>query len=408
MQSSSVSLTTTLLVLLGFVAVGTAAAQPVGTFTWQLQPYCNRVTFAVTQSGGVYTLDGFDDRCGVGNPAAATGVAALNPNGSVSLGLTIVDRDTSHWPGVPATVHVDATIDLSSLNGAWIDSTLRTGTLAFNASTGGDPRPSPLLAPGLAAGYIGTAPSGGGAFFGRGHRGPATAPESVESGDQLARFGGGGFHGQQFNWPTGLIRMVASEDWSPTANGTRIQFSTTPNGSTAAATRVTVDQDGFVGIGTTTPADPLDVNGDIRVGTSGTNGCVRNNNGGTLVGVCASDARFKRDVVAYSDVLERVTALRPVQFSWRADAFPGRGFGAAREAGLVAQEVEQVWPELVQTDEEGYKAVDYSTLPLLAIQAVRELNAKNGALERQNAALEQRLAALEERLRRLTRATRPR
>jgi hypothetical protein len=39
-------------------------AQPIGTFRWQMQPYCNVVALNVTQIGGVYTLDGFDDQCG--------------------------------------------------------------------------------------------------------------------------------------------------------------------------------------------------------------------------------------------------------------------------------------------------------------------------------------------------------
>ena len=41
-----------------------AEAQSLGTFQWQLQPYCNLVTVTVTQNGGLYTLDGYDDQCG--------------------------------------------------------------------------------------------------------------------------------------------------------------------------------------------------------------------------------------------------------------------------------------------------------------------------------------------------------
>ena len=66
-----------------------AAAQPLGTFTWQQQPFCNRSTFTVTFTGQVFTLDGFDDGCGAAARAAASGVATLNPNGSVSLGISI-------------------------------------------------------------------------------------------------------------------------------------------------------------------------------------------------------------------------------------------------------------------------------------------------------------------------------
>ena len=73
-----------------------------------------------------------------------------------------------------------------------------------------------------------------------------------------------------------------------------------------------------------------------------------------------------------------------------ADEFPERAFGDRRSFGLVAQEVERVLPELVTTDEDGFKAVNYSKLPLLAIQAIKELKEKNDALEARLAALEAR------------------
>lgn len=43
-----------------------AAAQSIGTFRWQLAPYCNVVTAVVTQMGAVYRLDGSDNQCDVG------------------------------------------------------------------------------------------------------------------------------------------------------------------------------------------------------------------------------------------------------------------------------------------------------------------------------------------------------
>ena len=49
---------------------------------------------------------------------------------------------------------------------------------------------------------------------------------------------------------------------------------------------------------------------------------------------------------------------------------------------MIAQDVEQVLPELVVTGDDGFKAVDYSKLPLLTIQAVKELKAENDALKR--------------------------
>ena len=66
-----------------------AAAQPLGTARWQLQPYCNVLTLAITQNGTVFTLDGVDDLCGAG-PASALGTAFFNPDGTVGMGLHLV------------------------------------------------------------------------------------------------------------------------------------------------------------------------------------------------------------------------------------------------------------------------------------------------------------------------------
>jgi FtsZ-binding cell division protein ZapB len=131
-------------------------------------------------------------------------------------------------------------------------------------------------------------------------------------------------------------------------------------------------------------AERLQVFGDVRVGTSGTNGCVKDFGGNGLIGTCASDARLKRDITPFGSVLGQLTALQPVSYFWRASEFPERGFGDSRADGLIAQDVERVLPELVVTDAAGFKAVNYSKLPLLTIQAIKELKAQNEDLAAQN------------------------
>jgi hypothetical protein len=136
-----------------------------------------------------------------------------------------------------------------------------------------------------------------------------------------------------------------------------------------------------VGIGLTTPARKLDVNGTIRVGsTTGTIGCIEDRDGTVIAGTCASDLRFKKDITSFGNVLTNFAKLRPVNYFWRADEFSGQKFGTKQSYGLIAQEVETLFPELVATDEKGFKAVNYSKLPLLTIQAVKELKTENDAL----------------------------
>jgi hypothetical protein len=125
--------------MIGFCFGSDAAAQALGTFQWQLQPFCNNLTVNVTQQGGVFTVDGSDDQCGAPQRAPLVGVATPNPDGTIGFGLHLVTV-----PGGRA-VSVDARISLSTLSGTWSDSAGNSGTFAFNARTGGAPRPLPTL-----------------------------------------------------------------------------------------------------------------------------------------------------------------------------------------------------------------------------------------------------------------------
>lgn len=138
------------LVLLAGIAwpAATALAQPIGTFRWQQQPYCNVLSLYVTQHGGQYALHGTDDQCGAGQAAGVVGLAFLNPNGSIGFGLSIVTT-----PGA-RPVHVDATINLASLNGTWGDSAGNAGTFIFTPGPGIGGAPRPIPSGGIAPGSI--------------------------------------------------------------------------------------------------------------------------------------------------------------------------------------------------------------------------------------------------------------
>lgn len=115
-----------------------ASAQSLGTFRWQLQPYCNVLNLTVTPNGGVFLLSGFDQPCGGSLRLPVHGVAVPQPDGSITLGLSVI--------GLPggAPVNLEADISLATIGGTWRDSAGSTGAFAFNpASVSGSPRPSP-------------------------------------------------------------------------------------------------------------------------------------------------------------------------------------------------------------------------------------------------------------------------
>lgn len=111
-----------------------ASAQVVGTFRWQLAPFCNVVTLRVERQGALYQLSGTDDRCGDPLAAAANGSAHVNPNGTATMALTVIRPD-----GIP--VASSASISLVTLSGTWSDEYGNSGALTFNPpGVGGSPR----------------------------------------------------------------------------------------------------------------------------------------------------------------------------------------------------------------------------------------------------------------------------
>lgn len=115
-----------------------AAAQVFGTFTWQMQPYCNRVTLTLTTAPGGFTLAGSDDQCGAPTKGGATGVGVFNPDGTVGVNFTIVTSPAGQG------VQVSALVSPASGQGTWSDSVGNSGTFAFFGATPGLP-PRPLL-----------------------------------------------------------------------------------------------------------------------------------------------------------------------------------------------------------------------------------------------------------------------
>ncbi|HXM99007.1 MAG TPA: tail fiber domain-containing protein [Candidatus Dormibacteraeota bacterium] len=118
-------------------------------------------------------------------------------------------------------------------------------------------------------------------------------------------------------------------------------------------------------------------------------------------GTCKSDARLKKNMQPFSPVLDKLIQLQPVSYNWRAEEFPQFHFGTSRTSGLIAQEVEKVFPEMVSVDKDGFNRVNYSGLPLLMLQAIRELKAEKDKLQEElktkEAQWEERFRAQEER-----------
>ncbi len=114
-----------------------------------------------------------------------------------------------------------------------------------------------------------------------------------------------------------------------------------------------------------------------------------------------SDIRLKRDVTTLADALDKVMQLRGVNFYWRREEFPEKPFDPGPQIGFIAQEVEQVVPEVVSTGADGFKTLDYSKFTPLLTEAIK---AQQAIIEAQRAELDrvnERLARLESELQQL-------
>ena len=71
--------------------------------------------------------------------------------------------------------------------------------------------------------------------------------------------------------------------------------------------------------------------------------------------------------------------MRGVAYEWRADDFNDNGFENETKIGLIAQDVEEIIPELVKTNDHGYKSISYEKLTAVLVEAIKELSSKKDA-----------------------------
>ena len=147
------------------------------------------------------------------------------------------------------------------------------------------------------------------------------------------------------------------------------------NVSGASTARLVIANDGNVGIGNflfTNPSQKLTVSGNVLATGS----------------YITSDKRFKRNIQALPQALENLAKIRGVSYEFANKKFAERGLPQGKTIGLIAQEVEKIYPELVAEDAEGYKSINYDGLIPVLIEA---LKAQQKQIEAQN----QRIATLE-------------
>ena len=115
----------------------------------------------------------------------------------------------------------------------------------------------------------------------------------------------------------------------------------------------------------------------VGTAASGTTGEIRATN--DITAFYSSDERLKENIVPLTGALDKVKALRGVSFNWKELNEEEKSTVHSHEGhdiGVIAQEIQAQYPELVTERENGYLAVDYVKLTAVLLQSIKELDAK--------------------------------
>ena len=90
-----------------------------------------------------------------------------------------------------------------------------------------------------------------------------------------------------------------------------------------------------------------------------------------IVAYSSSDKRLKDEIIPISNPIDKINSIGGYSFVWNTEK---QNIYKGKDYGVVAQEIEKILPELVETRENGYKAVKYDKLVSLLIEGIKELS----------------------------------
>lgn len=187
----------------------------------------------------------------------------------------------------------------------------------------------------------------------------------------------------------GILKLDGGDNSSGSNNVTQIAFGynganqypsfiRTRHNSSAANNAI----DFYTGDGTANGVFPTDAvlglsinNGNVAIGATSTGGYKLYVSGSFWASSgpwSGSDSKFKKDILPIENALDKVQKLTGVSYLYKTDEYKDKGFPEGKQLGVIAQELEKVIPEAVMADEEGTKAVNYSEIIPVLIEAIKE------------------------------------
>jgi len=98
-----------------------------------------------------------------------------------------------------------------------------------------------------------------------------------------------------------------------------------------------------------------------------------------IIAFSSSDRELKNNILPITSPLEKINKIGGYSFDWNTEK---QHIYKGKDYGVIAQEIEKILPELVQTREDGYKAVKYDKLVSLLIEGIKDLSKEVDELKR--------------------------
>jgi hypothetical protein len=339
-QLQSTSITGSLIVTGGITGSFSGSIVAPGSTT---QVLYNNSGVISANSGFVYS----GSNVGIGTTSPSTKLA-LAGSTATTFGLSL---EPSGWNNAKHRFSVPISGDVSmwsfNWNGSAVDSALYApasillaqGTITFN-TTGSANSPAPRMIIN-SVGDVGigtTSPA---------YKLSIQGSAGIEASEEYFYFNSTYSVG---NNARGKIRAVGAGGGS--GYGGDLRFSSRASNNVWNEDVMTIANTGYVGIGTTTPAYLLDVNGTARVTTL----------------IETSALKYKTNIQPLESQLSKILQLQPVTFDWIDKPNPKTNIG------LIAHEVEKIYPEFVSKTKNGeIEGIEYSKLTAVLIQSIKDL-----------------------------------
>ena len=88
-----------------------------------------------------------------------------------------------------------------------------------------------------------------------------------------------------------------------------------------------------------------------------------------------------KNILPVTNALTSLQSIHGIYYNWDNEKFAAKNFGDERQIGFSAQELEMQYPEMVHTDANGYKTVDYSRLTPVLVEAIKEQQSEIDSLK---------------------------